>query len=61
MLLGSYHIYECPTCKTKYKKMTLRSGNNFGGEFWSDSKQIYQCVQILLLLVNVIIVQVFFG
>ncbi len=38
MLLGSYHIYECPTCKTKYKKMTLRSGNNFGGEFWSDSK-----------------------
>ena len=36
MLLGPYYIYECPFCKTKYKKITLKSGNNFGATSWTD-------------------------
>ncbi len=37
MLLGPYYIYECPECKTRYKKMTFKTGV-VGGRSWSDSQ-----------------------
>ena len=50
MLLGPYHIYECPECKTRYKKMTLKSGNGFGGKSWSDSKSdLPMCPEIPII------------
>lgn len=37
---GNSRILICPFCGKKKEIMSLRSGNTFGAEMWSDNKQI---------------------
>jgi len=38
MILGPNIIVKCPLCGVRYQKKTLRSGNTFGAECFSDGE-----------------------
>jgi hypothetical protein len=40
MIPGPAHIYQCPNCGKYLKNRSLRSGNTFGAQLFSDGKRI---------------------
>jgi hypothetical protein len=40
MLPGPDQVIACPHCKGLARHMTLRSGNTFGAQTWTDGKQV---------------------